>query len=133
MLHICFTHYTPFPSSFLGSIHHALAEPEVNSILSLLIFCCANALLCLCYLLRPVQPVPSFPLFSPPGTCIAEYESTFNSAAVNTANWDGSKDYGLFQLNNNYWCGDEYGKNVCGIPCSGESFCVLDVGGVLLG
>ncbi|XP_047499806.1 lysozyme C-like isoform X1 [Penaeus chinensis] len=51
-------------------------------------------------------------------TCIAEYESTFNSAAINTANWDGSKDYGLFQLNNKYWCGDEYGKNVCGIPCS---------------
>ncbi|XP_050691494.1 lysozyme C-like [Eriocheir sinensis] len=51
--------------------------------------------------------------------CIAQYESTFNTAAINHANWDGSKDYGLFQLNNKYWCGDESGgKNVCGIPCS---------------
>lgn len=50
--------------------------------------------------------------------CIAQYESTFNSGAINHFNWDGSKDYGLFQLNNKYWCGADYGKNVCKMPCS---------------
>lgn len=50
--------------------------------------------------------------------CIAQYESTFNTEAINQANWDGSKDYGLFQLNNKYWCGDDYGKNECKMACS---------------
>ncbi|XP_068223066.1 lysozyme C-like [Palaemon carinicauda] len=50
--------------------------------------------------------------------CIAQYESTFNTEAINHANWDGSKDYGLFQLNNKYWCGEESGKNECNMPCS---------------
>ncbi|KAK4296780.1 hypothetical protein Pmani_030753 [Petrolisthes manimaculis] len=50
--------------------------------------------------------------------CIAQYESTFNTEAINHSNWDGSKDYGLFQLNNRYWCGDEFGKNVCRMPCT---------------
>nr|AYP74900.1 lysozyme [Neocaridina davidi] len=50
--------------------------------------------------------------------CVAQYESTFNTEAINQANWDGSKDYGLFQLSNKYWCDDAYGKNECRIPCS---------------
>lgn len=55
--------------------------------------------------------------------CIAEHESTFNTEAVNRfKNWDGSKDYGLFQLNNKYWCKDEDEnpafQNVCSMPCS---------------
>ncbi|XP_069161129.1 lysozyme C-like [Procambarus clarkii] len=51
--------------------------------------------------------------------CIAQYESTFNTTAVNHGNWDGSKDYGLFQLSNKFWCDDaRKGKNVCRIPCT---------------
>uniref|UniRef100_A0A6A7G3K1 lysozyme n=1 Tax=Hirondellea gigas TaxID=1518452 RepID=A0A6A7G3K1_9CRUS len=50
--------------------------------------------------------------------CIAEYESTFNSAAINKFNWDGSRDYGLFQLSDKYWCDSKTGKNVCRMPCS---------------
>ncbi|XP_042230734.1 lysozyme C-like [Homarus americanus] len=52
--------------------------------------------------------------------CIAEFESTFNTEAINTINWDGSYDYGLFQLNNKYWCKDDNkkGKNVCKMACT---------------
>lgn len=35
-------------------------------------------------------------------TCIAEFESSFNPKAINT-NVDGSKDYGLFQINGRWW------------------------------
>jgi len=51
--------------------------------------------------------------------CIAEFESTFNTAAVNKINWDGSFDYGLFQLNSRYWCRDHFGgKDACRMPCT---------------
>ncbi|XP_069959715.1 lysozyme C-like [Cherax quadricarinatus] len=52
--------------------------------------------------------------------CIAQYESTFNTEAVNHGNWDGSKDYGLFQLSNKFWCqdGNWQGKNVCKMSCT---------------
>lgn len=52
--------------------------------------------------------------------CIAEFESTFNTSAINTGNWDGSSDHGLFQLSNKFWCRDPNwsGPAVCGIPCS---------------
>lgn len=35
-------------------------------------------------------------------TCTAEYESSFNTTAMNT-NTDGSIDLGLFQINVKYW------------------------------
>ncbi|XP_042868764.1 lysozyme C-like [Penaeus japonicus] len=49
--------------------------------------------------------------------CIAEYESSFNTGAINR-NRNRSVDYGIFQINNKYWCDSSYGKNACGIPCS---------------
>jgi len=54
--------------------------------------------------------------------CIAEFESTFNTSAINTGNWDKSSDYGLFQLSNKYWCDDPNWKDgpeqkACGVPC----------------
>ncbi|XP_053653494.2 lysozyme C [Cherax quadricarinatus] len=52
--------------------------------------------------------------------CIAEFESRFNTAAINYDNVDGSKDYGIFQINSMYWChdGTPGGKNICGIRCT---------------
>nr|AEV91334.1 chicken-type lysozyme [Mierspenaeopsis hardwickii] len=50
--------------------------------------------------------------------CIAEYESSFNTATINDKNRNKSTDYGIFQINNKYWCDNNYGKNVCGIACS---------------
>ena len=32
------------------------------------------------------------------GICLAKHESLFNSSAIGTLNWDGSKDLGLFQI-----------------------------------
>ena len=61
-------------------------------------------------------------VYSPPhtGVCIAQYESTFNTEAHNTRNYDGSEDFGLFQLNNRYWCGYTR-KNECQMSCEGET------------
>nr|XP_045593103.1 lysozyme C-like [Procambarus clarkii] len=51
--------------------------------------------------------------------CIAEFESSFNTQAINRNNWDGSTDYGLLQINDRYWCSDPYnGQNLCKLPCT---------------
>lgn len=36
--------------------------------------------------------------------CIAAHESNYDTKAVNPTNVDGSKDFGIFQINNRYWC-----------------------------
>jgi hypothetical protein len=43
--------------------------------------------------------------------CIAKYESGHRCGATNTANADGSADYGLFQCNSGYWCSGGQGTN----------------------
>lgn len=53
--------------------------------------------------------------------CIAQHESTFNSYTVGPANYDGSQDYGIFQINNRYWCSPPFGEfshNICRIGCT---------------
>lgn len=52
-------------------------------------------------------------------TCIAQHESSYNTKAVGTMNSNGSRDYGLFQINNKYWCLAENGTgyNQCHIKC----------------
>ncbi|XP_013922285.1 PREDICTED: lysozyme C, milk isozyme-like [Thamnophis sirtalis] len=52
--------------------------------------------------------------------CMAYYESGFNSRAVGPRNRDGSRDYGIFQINSRYWCDDNEGPtaNGCNSPCS---------------
>ncbi|XP_076140505.1 lysozyme C II-like [Alosa pseudoharengus] len=53
--------------------------------------------------------------------CLAKWESDYNTQAINRHNTDGSTDYGIFQINNNYWCKDPNFKskaNGCGISCS---------------
>ncbi|XP_069170658.1 lysozyme c-1 [Procambarus clarkii] len=51
--------------------------------------------------------------------CIAQYESGFNTAATNK-NTNGSKDYGIFQINDMYWCigGIKSSSNYCKLQCS---------------
>lgn len=46
-------------------------------------------------------------------------ESRGNTSAIAGPNQNGSYDYGLFQINDNYWC--EHGKpgNGCQIACEG--------------
>lgn len=48
-------------------------------------------------------------------TCIVKHESNFNTAAVKFINADNSGDYGLFQINDNFWCS----KNDSAVDASG--------------
>ncbi|XP_054859563.1 lysozyme C, milk isozyme-like [Eublepharis macularius] len=52
--------------------------------------------------------------------CMAYYESRFNSRAVGRPNSDGSRDYGIFQINSRWWCSNGKGKtaNGCRKSCS---------------
>ncbi|XP_061391499.1 lysozyme 2-like [Musca vetustissima] len=74
-----------------------------------------------CSLARELQilGVPRYELSS--WICIAERESTYNSYAVGPPNWDGSHDYGIFQINDKYWCAPPSGAfshNLCKINCN---------------
>uniref|UniRef100_A0A2M4A1S3 Putative lysozyme n=1 Tax=Anopheles triannulatus TaxID=58253 RepID=A0A2M4A1S3_9DIPT len=52
----------------------------------------------------------------PDWICLVQYESSFSSTATNK-NSNGSTDYGLFQINNKFWCDSNYGANDCNITC----------------
>ncbi|XP_070142095.1 uncharacterized protein [Drosophila kikkawai] len=45
-------------------------------------------------------PMPQIPTW----VCIAQHESSFNTAAVGRLNADGSADHGLFQISDLFWC-----------------------------
>ncbi|MED6292273.1 hypothetical protein CHARACLAT_032180 [Characodon lateralis] len=51
--------------------------------------------------------------------CLTEHESRFNTRATNI-NRDGSTDYGIFQINNRWWCNDGQIQtaNGCRMRCS---------------
>ncbi|KAK2823589.1 hypothetical protein Q7C36_020189 [Tachysurus vachellii] len=51
--------------------------------------------------------------------CLAKHESGYNTQAINH-NTDGSTDYGIFQINNRWWCSNGKFKsaNGCKISCS---------------
>lgn len=54
-------------------------------------------------------------------TCIAKYESSFRTDAIGAANTNGSHDYGIFQINDRYWCQPASGRgssNGCKISCN---------------
>ncbi|XP_065368094.1 lysozyme 1-like [Calliphora vicina] len=53
-------------------------------------------------------------------TCIAKYESHYQTNIVGPPNRDGTKDYGLFQINDRYWCQPSSGHfsyNQCKVGC----------------
>ncbi|XP_037952694.1 lysozyme 1-like [Teleopsis dalmanni] len=57
----------------------------------------------------------------PQWTCIAQHESSFRTDAVGPTNYNGSNDYGIFQINDYYWCQPASGKfsyNECGLSCN---------------
>ncbi|XP_059055429.1 lysozyme-like [Achroia grisella] len=51
--------------------------------------------------------------------CLVESESSRRTDVVGKPNKDGSRDYGLFQINDRYWCSNTStaGKD-CNITCS---------------
>ncbi|XP_017844081.1 uncharacterized protein LOC108600808 [Drosophila busckii] len=58
----------------------------------------------------PMSQIPTW-------VCIAQHESSFNTAAVGRLNADGSADHGLFQISDLYWCGAAGGKG-CHASCN---------------
>nr|XP_034343395.1 lysozyme C-1-like [Arvicanthis niloticus] len=53
--------------------------------------------------------------------CLAQHESNYNTQAKNYNPGGKSTDYGIFQINSQYWCDDgktPRAENACGIPCS---------------
>ncbi|XP_065087457.1 uncharacterized protein LOC135709164 [Ochlerotatus camptorhynchus] len=50
-------------------------------------------------------------------TCIAQYQSNFNTSAVGYAGGD-VQYHGMFQLSDEYWCSPPGRGWVCGLPCS---------------
>ncbi|XP_030385840.1 uncharacterized protein LOC115632734 [Scaptodrosophila lebanonensis] len=59
----------------------------------------------------PMQEIPTW-------VCIAQHESSFNTAAVGRLNTDGSADHGLFQISDLYWCSHDLGGGkACHISC----------------
>ncbi|XP_030079479.1 lysozyme P-like isoform X2 [Drosophila hydei] len=54
-------------------------------------------------------------------TCIAEHESSYRTGVVGPPNSDGSNDYGIFQINDRYWCqppNNKQSANGCGVSCT---------------
>ncbi|XP_038214848.1 lysozyme-like [Zerene cesonia] len=51
--------------------------------------------------------------------CLVENESGRNTSKVGTVNKNGSRDYGLFQINDKYWCSNTStpGKD-CNVTCN---------------
>ncbi|XP_037722422.1 uncharacterized protein LOC119555222 isoform X1 [Drosophila subpulchrella] len=59
----------------------------------------------------PMKEIPTW-------VCIAQHESSFNTAAVGKLNSDGSEDHGLFQISDIYWCShDQTSGKACHIEC----------------
>lgn len=52
--------------------------------------------------------------------CLVTSESGLNTAAKNTKNSNGSYDWGIFQINDKYWCMRDRAGNDCNIKCSGK-------------
>ncbi|XP_007445368.1 lysozyme C-like, partial [Python bivittatus] len=52
--------------------------------------------------------------------CMAYHESRYNTKAVGRPNPDGSRDYGIFQINSRWWCNNKQGRtaNGCKKLCS---------------
>jgi hypothetical protein len=53
------------------------------------------------------------------GICLAYGESRYNTSVVGSLNGDGSKDFGLFQISEKYWCSQGKSGNACGRKCEG--------------
>lgn len=61
------------------------------------------------------------------GMCLIESESSRRTEVIGGPDDDGSFDYGLFQINDRYWCstGDHPGKG-CDVKCNGKYALVAD-------
>ncbi|XP_034978923.1 lysozyme C-like isoform X1 [Zootoca vivipara] len=53
--------------------------------------------------------------------CMSFFETGFDTEAIDRRK-DGTKDYGIFHINNGWWCKDEgtLSENLCSMSCAGE-------------
>lgn len=70
-----------------------------------------------------ILDVPKWEL--PLWSCIANYESRYNTNVIGKRNLDGSHDYGIFQISDKFWCQPQnkskdlfYSANECDINCA---------------
>ncbi|XP_077185471.1 lysozyme C, milk isozyme-like [Paroedura picta] len=59
--------------------------------------------------------------------CLADHESGYDTSAVGPPNWDGSRDYGIFQINSRWWCSNGEGRTADGCHTSCSSFLNNDI------
>ncbi|KAM6474878.1 lysozyme C, milk isozyme-like [Liasis olivaceus] len=59
--------------------------------------------------------------------CMAYYESKYNSRAVGPKNSNGSRDYGIFQINSRWWCNNNQGTTANGCKKSCSAFTNDDI------
>lgn len=52
--------------------------------------------------------------------CLVKLESSYNSRTKGPKNRNGSYDYGIFQINDKYWCKVGRKGGDCNIDCNGE-------------
>lgn len=62
--------------------------------------------------------------------CLVQSESNYNTATVGGPNKNKTKDWGLFQINDGYWCKDGRRGGDCNVDCRCEykgagSVCVV--------
>ncbi|XP_075165006.1 inactive lysozyme 1A-like [Haematobia irritans] len=93
-----------------------------NILIFTLISCSSGRILNRCSLAKEMYAmgVPKTEL--PHWVCIAKYESSFRTGVVGPTNANGSKDYGIFQINNKYWChskkNNRHSHNQCKVDCN---------------
>ena len=52
--------------------------------------------------------------------CLVKYESSYNSGIKGKQNKNGSFDYGIFQINDKYWCKVGQAGGDCNIDCNSK-------------
>ncbi|XP_061477680.1 lysozyme C, milk isozyme-like [Rhineura floridana] len=59
--------------------------------------------------------------------CTAYHESRYDSGAVGPPNTDGSRDYGILQINSRWWCDNGQGETANGCRISCDAFTNDDI------
>lgn len=54
--------------------------------------------------------------------CLVKHESSYNSGAKGTKNSNGSYDWGIFQINDKYWCKVGSAGGDCNIDCNSKFY-----------
>ena len=75
----------------------------------------------MCKVARQMKDAGFQEKYLPDWMCLINSESAFDSAAMNRVNTDGSYDWGLYQINDKYWCSRTGKGGECNINCNGKN------------